>query len=313
MTLERASLRWAGWEGAAGSNYAGSDAAPAGGFEALVRAVVSDAVDSGAVLQLGEQVTGIKEAKDGVQVTTPQGTYAARTVVCTIPLGVLQATYSDVFDPPLPPARAAVVAGTHVGVLEKLVLKYDSAWWPDAADVGSYVLLPTTHVAAPAPALDATSTVEQILSASTLIVANFATHSHASPTPVLVTYLSETPATLLLARPQRDVVQGYHAYLQQRFGATATATSAPLPTQSSMTSWLTDPLSRGATTTPCVVSDGERSPMDFMELSRPLWGGRLGFAGEHTEMENRGSVAGAVLSGFREAGRVGRWLDRHTQ
>jgi lysine-specific histone demethylase 1B len=49
--------------------------------------------------------------------------------------------------------------------------------------------------------------------------------------------------------------------------------------------------------------------MDFKELSRPVWGGKLGFAGEHTEMEHRGSVAGAVVSGQREAARVGRLLD----
>lgn len=50
--------------------------------------------------------------------------------------------------------------------------------------------------------------------------------------------------------------------------------------------------------------------MDFKELGRPVWEGRLGFAGEHTEMEHRGSVAGAVVSGSREAGRIDRYLSK---
>ena len=45
--------------------------------------------------------------------------------------------------------------------------------------------------------------------------------------------------------------------------------------------------------------------MDFKELSRPVWDGKLGFAGEHTEMEHRGSVAGAVGQ-WSEGGREGR-------
>lgn len=85
---------------------------------------------------------------------------------------------------------------------------------------------------------------------------------------------------------------------------------APAPTEVALTNWLTDELSLGATTTPTIVSEGERSPMDFKELSRPTWEGRLGFAGEHTDMDNRGSVAGAVVSGQREAARVERLLKK---
>ena len=79
-----------------------------------------------------------------------------------------------------------------------------------------------------------------------------------------------------------------------------------------MTSWTEDPFSRGATTTPVTVG-GDRSPLDFVELGKPekgKWGGRLGFAGEHTDVDHRGSVAGAVESGLREGARVAGLLDR---
>lgn len=73
--------------------------------------------------------------------------------------------------------------------------------------------------------------------------------------------------------------------------------------------WSADPFSLGATTTPSLVGEG-RSPLDFVELAKPVWGGRLGFAGEHTEVDHRGSVTGAIVSGYREGERISRLLSR---
>ena len=50
--------------------------------------------------------------------------------------------------------------------------------------------------------------------------------------------------------------------------------------------------------------------MDFVLLGRSQWGGRLGFAGEHTDLDGRGSVVGAVVSGEREGERVAGMLER---
>lgn len=50
--------------------------------------------------------------------------------------------------------------------------------------------------------------------------------------------------------------------------------------------------------------------MNFLELGRAEWAGRLGFAGEHTDVHHRGSVNGAVESGIREAGRADGVLRR---
>jgi lysine-specific histone demethylase 1B len=300
VKLEQASLKWAGWEGA--TNFAGSDAAPEGGYEALVGRVFDEAESKGAEIKLSTEVKGIKEGKDGlVNVETANETYTAKSVICTIPLGVLKALPEDFFNPALPGQMRESISGTHVGVLEKLLLNYPSAWWPDHEKIGSYTLLPIS--ATPTES----SSLEEIFGGSTLTVANFACPTLPGPNPTLLTYLSETPARLLLQHPIEKVAEAYHHYLVKRLGGPS---DAPKPSAFSLTDWLTDPLSRGASTTPSIVSEnGERSPMDFKELSRPVWGGKLGFAGEHTEMEHRGSVAGAVVSGQREAARVGRLLD----
>ncbi|WVQ74542.1 hypothetical protein IAR50_004143 [Cryptococcus sp. DSM 104548] len=298
VRLEQASLKWAGWEST--TAYAGSDAAPEGGYQAFLEKVLEA---SKAEVVLNAAATSIKEIDSGVQVTTRDGkTYTASTVLCTIPLGVLKTLPNDFFSPALPAHRQETIQGTHVGVLEKLLIQYPSAWWPGAANTGSYTFLPT------GPQPSAGSSLEEVFAGSTLVTANFAAPVLPNPTATLLTYLSETPARLLLQHPAKDVAAAFHSFLLTRFNAS----SPPEPSNYTLTSWLTDPLSLGATTTPSIVSPSdERSPMDFKELGRPVWAGRLGFAGEHTEMENRGSVAGAVLSGRREGERISRFLRLH--
>ncbi|TQN72946.1 putative polyamine oxidase 4 [Colletotrichum shisoi] len=300
LKLEKASLKWAGWETI--TAFAGSDAAPEGGYEALVNKVIDDAKAKGAEVRLSTKIAGVSESGDGVVVTDAQGNkFIATTAISTIPLGTLKTLPESTFNPALPPRLQEAIKGTHVGVLEKLLLQYSTAWWPEADSAGSYTFLPSSK-----KPFTGSSTPTEIFEASTLVCANFASPSLPGSSPTLLTYLSETPATALLRFDPNEVAAAYHKFLVSRFKPSS---EPPQPSETSLTNWLTDEFSRGATTTPSIVSEnGERSPLDFQELGRPVWGGKLGFAGEHTEMENRGSVAGAVISGYREAERVGRLL-----
>ncbi|EFQ36115.1 flavin containing amine oxidoreductase [Colletotrichum graminicola] len=302
LKLEKASLRWAGWEAA--TAFAGSDAAPEGGYEALVNKVIEDAKAKGAEVKLSTKIAGVSHSENGLVVTDAQGNkFTAKTAVSTIPLGTLKTLPESTFNPPLPPRLQEVIKGTHVGVLEKLLLQYPTAWWPDADKAGSYTFLPTSTKPV---VITESSTPAEIFEASTLVCANFASSTLPGPSPTLLTYLSETPATALLRFDSEEVAAAYHKFLVSRFEPSS---EPPAPVETGLTNWLTDEFSCGATTTPSIISsNGERSPLDFKELSRPVWDGRLGFAGEHTEMENRGSVAGAVISGYREAERVERLL-----
>ena len=301
LKLEKASLKWAGWETT--TNFAGSDAAPAGGYEAVVSAVLDDAKNKGTEVVLNSEVKSVKEVKDTVVVSTKDGsTYEGKTVVCTIPLAVLKTFPAEFFQPALPPQLQSAIAGTHVGCLEKLLLRYPKAWWSNADKVGSFILLPTST-----GPITSDSSLEDIFAASTLSTASFAASTWPTSQPILLTYLSVDPATQLLQRPEQEVAAAFHKYLIKRLGVSG---DVPEPSEVALTNWLTDEYALGATTTPSIISEnGERSPLDFKELGRPTWGGRLGFAGEHTEMEHRGSVAGAVVSGQREAARIDRLLN----
>jgi lysine-specific histone demethylase 1B len=269
--------------------------------------VIADAEGKGAKIRLGEEVVSVKDKVgevEAVSVKTDRGVYTARTVLSTIPLGVLQAAPADLFQPALPDCLVSTITRTVVGTLEKVVLSYEVVWWPNP-EAASYTLLPVSDTP---PTQD--SPVDAVLAASTLTVANFAAPTLPGATSTLVTYLSHTPATALAGRPASEIAAGLHAYIATRLGVSA----PPKATDIAVTAWRADPLARGATSTPSAIStDGSRSPMDFKELGRPLWEGRLGFAGEHTDMEHRGSVAGAVVSGQREAARIERWLAKHEQ
>lgn len=184
LKLEKASLRWAGWEST--TSYAGSDAAPEGGYEAFVTRLLDEA--KGVEVKLSSEVATVKQGKDTVTVSTHSGEeYESKTVLCTIPLGVLKTLPELFFTPALPAPLQEIIKGTHVGTLEKLLLHYPSAWWPNPDKTGSYTFLPTTSTPTE------NSSLEEIFSGSTLVCANFAAPSLPQPTPTLLTYLSETP------------------------------------------------------------------------------------------------------------------------
>lgn len=305
IPLEDVSLKWHSWA----DPFGGSDAAVYGGFQALVGALFTQAASHGADVQLSAPVTSVTKASGGASVHTASGgAFDARAVLCTIPLGVLQhPDAQNLFSPELPARRQAVVQRTRVGVLEKLVLVYPKAWWPGAADTGSYTFLPASTDRADKAGSSAPEEAKRALEQHTISLASFAAPSLPTPHPTVVFYLSPGPALALAPFAAEDAARGAHLFLAARFGVDPQA--APQPTASTCTAWHADPYARGATSSPVVVGK-HTSPLDFVDLGRPLWGGVLGFAGEHTDPENRGSIAGAIGSGRREAERVDLFLKR---
>lgn len=303
IPLEDVALRWHGWS----DNFAGSDAAPKGGFEALVSLVLADAQSRSAKVSLNSLVTSVAQTEGGVSVRTADGKeFKAKTVISTIPLGVLKRTASGLFKPLLPPRRLATIERTRVGILEKLALVYPNAWWPEANTTGSYTFLPTSSSTANLTG-SAEEQAKRALDAHTISVASFAAPTLPNPHPTLLFYLSPGPALALADFSAEDAARGAHAFLVARFGLPAT--EVPQPIASTRSEWHKDPFAYGATSSPVAVGS-DTSPLDFVELGKPLWNGMLGFAGEHTDADHRGSIAGAIKSGQREAERVELFLQR---
>jgi monoamine oxidase len=295
VEVERVSLEWHNFS----QPFGGSNASPEGGFQNLVGLVLEDAKSHGAQVELSTYVDHITSMDDGVELKSGDKTYKARTTIVTIPLGVLKHTAANLFHPALPARRTRVISRTHVGVLEKLVLSYPKAWWPNASTVGSFTFLPRSTSTVGEG--DDAAKAKDILDSHTISAASFEAPALPRTHPTILFYISSSPATKLSHLSEAAVAQGAHTFLCERFGVTVD--QAPQPQATARTTWASDPLSRGATSTPVVVGEG-RSPLDFVELGKSLWDGKLGFAGEHTDLDHRGSVAGAVVSGSREAERV---------
>ncbi|EOR01849.1 Lysine-specific histone demethylase 1-like protein 1 [Wallemia ichthyophaga EXF-994] len=264
----------------------GSDAVVKGGYATLLNAVWDDAVRTGKVSVLHEHTCVSVSTKDPVKciVSTQRGQLESKVVVCTAPLATLP---SIQFQPPLPQQKQEAITETKTGLLEKLIFTYSERWWSGDANP-SFTLLPTT---------DSQHTPKEILLSHVL---NVQTFSH----PSLLIYLPPGAIRALAMYSKQDVQRAGAEVLAERLPRVAgVAHAASTPLAAHLTTWKKDSTSNGATTT-------YTTPQQLHALQAPSTDGRLGFAGEHTEIHNHGSVNGAVMSGFREAHRVSEYLSR---
>ncbi|CDZ97206.1 Amine oxidase [Phaffia rhodozyma] len=325
ITLEEASLKWHSYE----DNYAGTDAAPKGGYESVTNALRDDLVRLGGLIRLSETVDSIRlDTPSGITVTTTPSitgssseiknaaTYTASTCLSTLPLGILQSLdLSKFFNPPLSVRLSASINRTKVGMLDKVYIRYPTSWWiQDSEEIGSFILLPTST--SDSSTVNPT-TAKELLDTVTLVINTLpptgapssASSEQAGPTQAgLVMYIPAPISSAFESFSQSEIKDAVHSILSTRIPHDGSG-PVPLPVGSVHTTWTTDKFSFGATSTPTPYNTGQ-TPLDLNELGKPIWGGQLGFAGEHTDLNHRGSVAGAVISGQREGSRIAGFLAR---
>ncbi|KAK4705854.1 hypothetical protein P7C70_g357, partial [Phenoliferia sp. Uapishka_3] len=305
VSLESLSAKYHGF----GRGIGGTDAAPQNGYSEIIDRLVSALQEKGTEVVYGEEVVAVEDMGKGVKVTARSGaSWIASHCISTIPLGVLKNS-PPTFTPSLSAAYTSALERTDNGVLEKVVIYYspNDIWWPSPSTVGTYLILPTSTNPSP-------QSLHELFASITLSVANLSRTSPSSP-PALLVYVAASAAKFIANHSADDIGAALHPYLLSRLLPTDTDLSQiNRPTKTIVTRWLADPFARGATSAPTTLSkskDGEMAtPLDYVLLSRDEWNGRLGFAGEHTEMDTRGSAAGAWISGEREGNRVAGLLER---
>jgi polyamine oxidase len=261
----RQSLRWMWNEREYDGSYFGD--VPDGGYRRLVDAMASD-VD----VRLGRPVSEIAVSPDGVQVATADGTVEEGThVVVTVPLGVLKRGLPR-FSPVLPPDRRAAIERLGFGRFEKVALRFTEPFWRDAG-------LPHLMVFPGEP--------------EEWMVWGMGQDAFGGG-PVLVFFVFHSDAGRLAAA-------GAHAWADWALGllAAATGRACPVPTAVAVSSWAADPWTAGAYTH--IPPGADRADVDL--LGEPV-GGRLLFAGEHTQSARLAYADGALTSGVREAKRL---------
>jgi len=262
---ERQSLRWMWNEMEYEGHYFGD--APEGGYRRL-----AEAMAAGVDLRLGVDVTEIACSAGGVRVRSADGTSEDGShVVVTVPLGVLKRG-APRFRPALPPDRLAAIERLGFGRYEKVALRFDEPFWRTAGL--PHALIFPRDSGAPAVwaiGLDAFGAG-----------------------PVLVFQIFHSAARHVLGAAPDDAARWVLDLLADAIGR-----SCPAPAAVAVTSWANDRYSGGAYTHIPPGAD----PADADALGEPI-GGRLLFAGEHTQSTRLAYADGAMTSGIREAKRL---------
>ena len=249
----------------ADEEFAGGNQFPDGGYASLVEALARDVP-----IRLGEVVQTIRHDASGVVVETDAGSRRGSHAVVTVPLGVLKADRIR-FTPELPASKASAIARLDMGNFEKVVLRFERAFWLEP-ERRTTVYLSDTYGELPI----------------------YFDLTRFSGAPTLLCFCGGSFARRLASQDDAQVRTRVLAILREMFGD-----DVPPATQFVRTRWYADPFALGSYS---YIPVGA-SAADMDALGAPV-GERLLFAGEATVPAYYGTVAAAMLSGLREARRL---------
>lgn len=180
-----------------------------------------------------------------------------------------------------------------------MLLSYKEPWW--SLEAGTFISLPTKESAS-SNLLD----LKDVVASTTLIVDSLCASNTGLPTqvtsPSLLVMVGASSAKQIERFSRSKVAQALDDYLSPRLLNDSNKNKNVVPLQHTFYSrWSKQDFTKGATTTPVTVGN---SPSDFKALATPLSNNSLYFAGEHCEMNHRGSIAGAVVSAQTTSDRV---------
>lgn len=270
-TLEQeyggAADRLSAWYGDAGAQFAGPDLLFPDGFDRLPMFLAR-----GLDIRLGAPVARIAP---GVVTLADGRRLHADRVLCTLPLGVLQASLQDgaqdgvqdgapAFLRPLAHARQEAIDRLGMGLLNKCWLRFDRIAWPDDVDWIGW------------------------LGPDTGVWAEWVSLAQVMRQPVLLGFNAATQAAALEALDDRATRAAAHDALRAMFG-----TRFPAPIAAQITRWRADPWARGSYS----YHATGRTPAMRRALAGPDWDGALWFAGEAAHRDHFGTAHGALMSG----------------
>jgi len=245
--------------------FDGGDALFPEGYDAIMRELAK-----GTEVRTGQVVSRVEYGQGGVRVFTNRGEFTADRAVITVPLGVLQAGRIS-FAPALPERKTQAIQRLGMGVLDKVVLRFNRVFWDTDADYLNYI----------APMRGDWP--------------EFVNLAPAVQMPLLVALRGANAARDAEGRGDGDLVTDAMRVLRMIYGG-----NVPDPTGALVTRWAADPFAGGAYS---YVPTGV-STMEYDALGAPV-AGRLFFAGEATVRDYPGTVHGAWLSGLRVAEAIG--------
>ena len=245
------------------------DALVIGGYKMIL-----DKIKKGLKIELETVVNTIDYRKDRIKIKTDQGDFECDKVIFTASLGVLKSNAIR-FQPKLPKAKRKAIQSLGFGFMEKIVLTFEKRFWKKKEfvlylkDSGNGLAFPSIS--------DFTNEVG---------------------CPTLGIYYGAKYAKWLAKHSDEEILEKVLGILEKIFNQEKLK-----PTDYHISRWTTDPYFKGSYS----FSNSDNTEKDIRALEKPV-DNKVFFAGEATSVEGQGYAHGALMSGIREAKRLGASL-----
>ena len=231
---------------------------------------VTDLLGQGLDIRLNSRVTEIDYSGTKSLVTANGNSIEADYVIVSVPLGVLK-NNSIAFTPTLPVEKQNAIQNTKIGNVNKFLLIWNIPFWDTNVQYIGYTP-------------DTKGKFNYFMNMKKFLPL----------TNGLMTFAFGNYATITETMSDTQIIAEIMIHLKSIYG-----NSIPNPTNMLRTKWGQNINSFGAYS---YATNGTSSAdFDAMELEI---NDKLFFAGEHTEIDYRGTVHGAYLSGIREADKI---------
>ena len=281
-------LSLGGWDQDAGNEFEGTHAQIIGGYQQVPRGLFHaptklDVRTRKPVNKITYNIYGGSGSAVAKVQCEDGNIFEADHVVFTSPLGVLK-DQSIEFDPPLPTWKTNPIERLGFGCLNKLVLVYDKAFWPEDRDM--FGLLRDPEVP------NSLDQEDYITNRGRFYF--FWNCIRTTGRPVLISLMAGDAAYEAEKRTDADLV----AEATQELAKIFKQDQIPVPAETIVTRWGQDRFARGTYSYVGAAS----LPGDYDAMAAAY--GNLHFAGEATCATHPATVHGAYISGLRAASEI---------
>lgn len=273
------------WDIDAGNEWDGQHSMVVGGYQSVARGLLYSPSPLNLTTKFPvKKIRYHSEGFDGAaSIECEDGTVVeADAVVCSIPLGVLKHGNVE-FDPPLPSWKTGAVERLGFGILNKVILVYESIFWESDRHIFGVLR----------DAEKQGSLRQNEYGRNRGRFFQWFNVTNTTGLPCLIALMAGDAGFETETSSNDELVAEATSILRTVFGK-----EVPHPVEAVVTHWGSDRFARGSysSAAPNMQTD------DYDSMARPI--GNLFFAGEHTIGTHPATVHGAYLSGLRAASEV---------
>ncbi|KAG6456712.1 hypothetical protein O3G_MSEX009889 [Manduca sexta] len=228
-------------------------------------------------------------AEDAVVSCSDGSVYRARSVIVTVSLGVLKERHANLFSPKLPEKKVSAISNLSIGVMDKIILRFDRAWWPSGATFFGFLWDKETR--------------EKVPQKDEWVTKIYAASCPLGNLKALTLWTTGDIGILVETLPE-DLVKSKVMELLRRF--MGKNIDIPEPIGIIRSNWYSNPYTRGSYTYDNLLT--VQYPNSRVDLGEPLVDSagnpRVLFAGEATNLTQFSTVHGASETGYKEAIRL---------